>query len=274
MKNLNLLSVFASILITSNLFATVDVGAPINVENEVQEWQEEFAKKFNGKKSPTECRETKEIPGTFLCQSYTQNDMNLALTRASFFIEGNGGQSEVVVPTTDRQFQRYLRLIGGHDLQGKDLLKYYAAAKEACDKDKKMCPDPLETELFENFIVPKAQANPDFIIITFALHSGLNWRLVVTHEILHAEYFSNEKYRQVIDDFWHNTMSENQRDAIRQNLAQNYDAKNELLMKNEFQAYILMAGAERSELGEFVETYRQPLLDRLNKVGIKPIQVK
>ena len=62
--------------------------------------------------------------------------------------------------------------------------------------------------------------------------------------------------------------------AIRAVLGQHYDASDELLMKNEFQAYILMAGAESSELAGFVSKYRNPLSKRLVDNGVVPIQVQ
>ncbi|MDZ4662472.1 MAG: hypothetical protein SGJ18_12740 [Pseudomonadota bacterium] len=274
MNAVNTLVLFATLFSSSLSFATVEVGPTIKVQSEIKGWNNNFKVDVKSKKSLTQCRETQEISGTFLCQSHEQKEMNMALTRASFFVEGNNGKPGVIVPTTDSTFREFISAIGGHDLKGSDLLRYYDAAVTACDKDKTLCADPLETELFEEFIIPKARANPNFIVITFALVSAMRWQDVVTHEILHAQYFSDDTYRQVADSFWDNSMSTEEKEEVKRLLSNFYDTKNDLLMKNEFQAYILMANAKTSELGQLVQKYREPLLQKLAQAKRQPLQVK
>ena len=61
------------------------------------------------------------------------------------------------------------------------------------------------------------------------------------HELLHARYFASESYRQAVGDFWRETLSEEQRGLIRREFGTQFNARNEDLMINEFQAYLLQS---------------------------------
>lgn len=63
---------------------------------------------------------------------------------------------------------------------------------------------------------------------------------ILTHEISHAEYYSNPHFRRWCRKFWREVMTERQRANFRVFLAKSgYDADNEDLMINETQAYLL-----------------------------------
>lgn len=114
----------------------------------------------------------------------------------------------------------------------------------------------------------------NFVVISFAKQSRMHWTDVVTHEILHAQYFNVELFRQITDAFWAEEVSPEDKKLILSALDEIYDTSDELLMKNEFQAYILMTGAERNLLNEFVDKYRGPLMEKLKNAGIMPLQIK
>lgn len=64
-------------------------------------------------------------------------------------------------------------------------------------------------------------------------------RTILTHELAHAEYYTNSDYRAWCRKFWRETLTERQRESLRAFLARSgYDPGNEELMINEAQAYL------------------------------------
>src|SRR5690606_13466259 len=67
------------------------------------------------------------------------------------------------------------------------------------------------------------------------------------HEMLHGIFFTDEQYAQRCAQFWQQQLSEDEQRAFRSLLASlNYDPHFELLMINEFQAYMLTPDWENS----------------------------
>jgi len=63
---------------------------------------------------------------------------------------------------------------------------------------------------------------------------------ILTHEISHAEYYTNPQFRSWCRRFWREVLSERQRSNFRIFFSKSgYDAENEDLMINEAQAYLL-----------------------------------
>jgi len=70
--------------------------------------------------------------------------------------------------------------------------------------------------------------------------SALARRTILTHEISHAEYYTNPLYAAYCRRFWNGVMTEPQRAAFRRFLAQeSYNPDNEEMMINEMQAYLM-----------------------------------
>lgn len=275
-----------SLLTGVSALARVAILPSLKVESDIPAWTKSFnanvqdllRKNSYPAEGYVECRTIVEVTETFLCQSYTRREMNSALGRASFFIEGLGDPSNrgQLKRLDDPTYNSYKDLIGGHDLRGSDLLPFYQQVEAQCassHQDPQICADPQERDLFQSLILPQAQMLPNFVVITFDNESGLQWKLVITHEVMHAQYFNQPIYRAVVDSFWDHEVPETDKQKIRSQLGQYYDSTNELLMKNEFQAYILMSGAQFSELANFVSTYRAPLMKRLQDKGVTPVQV-
>jgi len=95
---------------------------------------------------------------------------------------------------------------------------------------------------------------------------------IIEHELLHAQYFSDDAYRNAIGEFWHRSLNVRQRNAFRSHLHGLYDSANEDLMINEFQAYMLQSH-EVDWLPGFRDKHRQPLLDFLIAKGLMPTKV-
>ncbi|WIM04924.1 MAG: hypothetical protein OHM77_09455 [Candidatus Nitricoxidivorans perseverans] len=65
-------------------------------------------------------------------------------------------------------------------------------------------------------------------------------RTILSHEISHAEYYTNPLYANFCRHFWRSVMTEGQRAAFRKFLStSSYDPNNEEMMINEAQAYLM-----------------------------------
>jgi len=227
-----------------------------------------------------ECRETKEIPDTFLCLFNSQEEMGYALSRASCFIEGSfcGHPKGTVVGFSDPGFRAAILQINGYDLKGSDLLRFHKAALKKCEevKEPDFCLNHYENRAFQDFIIPMATQSPGSVLITFARFSAQPWNQTLVHEIMHAQYFQDKKYSEVVDRFWKNELTETDRENIRKALSKAYDPKDEHLMINEFQAYILQTDAQAPAalLRDFVPRYRSRMMKKMSEAGIRPIEIQ
>ena len=224
-----------------------------------------------------ECRKTTEIRSTYFCLYSDQSAMNYALGRATCFIEGAfcNSPKATLLSTNDKTFLASVRQALGHDLRGEALIDFYKNLKGKCDHKAgaDFCPTPHESELFEHIIIPEFQKDKDFVIIAAAHLGRGNFVGTFSHEVLHAQYFNEEKYREAIDDFWERDLSTSEKTLIRDALSVAYDKSDEFLMKNEFQAYILEAGASTALLSKLVPRFGTRLMAKLKKAGTQPIQV-
>ena len=203
--------------------------------------------------------------------------MNLALTRAGVFIEGHAGLKGKIISHDEPELLDLLEMISGHDMKGEDLISFYKAASLACkasDYNSNICLNTQEKELFEKFILPEVAKNPNFVIITYALYSNLSYVDVVTHELLHAQYFTDAIFRKVVDNFWKKEVTIKDKEKFRKILSEVQDASNDYLMMNEFQAYILQAESENGSFDIFINKYKKLLLKSLLKEGKKPISIQ
>lgn len=224
----------------------------------------------------TECRWVAELEQVLLCGSYDRTAMNPPLTRAAIFVEV---RAHTVISRGDSLYRSYRAQIGGFDLlkdhpdpARPDLLHYYAALDRACAADAALCPD--EPERAMRALLERAWAGkPRFVLVTFAHVGPIPDDEVVSHEILHAQYFTSAAYRGAIDAYWRG-LTDAQRAEIRASLAGVYNPADEELMQNELQAYVLMSGGERARLRRFIPEHRAPMLELLAARGVRPIAVQ
>jgi hypothetical protein len=255
----------------------------INVATDVSNWNRRL--EINATKSGinvaeegyTECASVNEIKGAYLCASVHLRHTNEALVRASLYVEGlfNNPKGNIAKLSSPAYLEG-IRSIGGHDLNSDDLKDFWLKLQVACQTEgADVCPSKREKEFFEEFINPKLANNEKFVIISYGLHSILPWPEVVTHEIMHAQYFLQNEFRNIADNFWADTnrVSDSDKASVAKVLSRYYDTSTPSLLKNEFQAYILMSGAESNLLGRFVEKFRAPLLAEMKANGVIPVQV-
>ncbi len=269
---------------TSALAGLQNLPSPVDASSGIAIWNQDFAQTTAKLRSSgtldkvtgyTECREVREIRGAYLCQSEDQVQMNEALGRTSFFVEGLMGNPRGNVPSVkDPSVRRARTMIGGHDLKGKDLMDFHREATKKCATAPEYCLNPNEEEFYTTFVLPRAAVSEDFVVITYARKSTMPYTTVVTHEIMHAQFFLEPAYAQVAEEFWKNEVTAADRARVVSILGQYYDGTSDFLMMNEFQAYILMANAETDLLMDFVATYRDRLMQALAAKGVRPIQVQ
>lgn len=243
--------------------------APVLVASELVAWSD-----WLGEHPGVECRWVAELEHVLLCGSGDVGAINAALTRASIFVEM---RPRVVVERSDPLYATALSQIAGHDLMKRhpeglpDLVQFYAAVDRACTANRNTCPDASEQAMRE-LLEGAWAAHRDLVVVTFARHGPIADDETVSHEILHAQYFTDPKFREVITDYWW-LLPEEDRATVRRVLASTYSTKNHELMQNEMQAYALMSGGERTRFRALV-SHREALLRRLGERGIRPIAVQ
>lgn len=243
---------------------------PVNVSTGIKPWSQhiksnavrELIQLRNDKNGYTECRPTKALSNVILCGSYLQRDMNQFLLRAAMFSEGGIGrhQKGELVPITDKYIAAHLDVIGGHDIESKDLLAFYQQVKQHCSTHEEYCLTDNEASFHAAVITPLENRHAPFVIISFSVQSAARPEEVVSHEYIHAKYFLDSDYHAQITAYWNQVLNTQQRAEIRHKLQEiGYNAANEDLMRNEFQAYILMDYAEDSLLSSLTPHYRKQL---------------
>jgi hypothetical protein len=254
----------------------------INATNDMEKWTQEFRGKLKLIKGGlhsdlaySECREVEEISEAFLCQWGGMPEMNRAMIRATMFVEGTAGHKAGTIPgQSDFLTARAARMIVGHDLRGQDLKKFYDMAVKACETDKDKCLNESEKQFFDKIMPQIKRTEGKIVVITYAADGPMHPREVVSHEIMHAQYFLQPRYQQVADKLWKEVVTETDKTLAKQYLADAYDVTDDFLVRNEFQAYMLMSGAEDNLLGALAGRYRDRLFDAMEEAKVKPIQVK
>lgn len=255
------------------------IDKQIQITSGLPAWITEIAQKITDQRRNnavpatgyTECRETAELPDVIFCFADTQQTLALASGRAGTTVEGFlGAKPWELLPFSDPKLQNNLDSTGGTDLKSSDMRQYWDLVTKACAKNSQMCPSPQEAEFFSQVVAKLETRNRPFAVISAAIVSPFGITMAATHEVLHAQYFLNPKYREIVDQFWRQGLTDSKRSQIRAFLSAGYDANNEFLMINEFQAYALQARPSEAFPG-FV--FRESLTQRLEQAGASPIQV-
>lgn len=93
-----------------------------------------------------------------------------------------------------------------------------------------------------------AEANP--VLITLPHSDGedsdLLRRSILAHELSHGEFFTRPAYREHVQRFWEDVLSQSQRESLQGYLAGiGYDVSDRSLMLNEMQAYLIHTAEPR-----------------------------
>jgi hypothetical protein len=272
-------SFFISLFLLSSLAAQADIVAlpkAINVKDGIKNWNAELLNQVLSdaelrKRGLIECAELSELEGAYFCAATKKTYVNKALVRASMFSEGSEGlEKGQVISTDSKTYLEMVPLVLGHDVPSEALLGFWTALNQACERGG-TCPTAEEKEFFEEIVVPISQKRSQFVVITYSLDS--EWYQTVTHELMHAQYFLDSKFRETADKFWNENVSEADKAKIKKVLGQGYNQNDEFVMKNEFQAYLLDSQAKYSWLKDFAPIYRDALIKKLTEAGVPPLEV-
>ncbi len=170
------------------------------------------------------------------------------LNRVAAFVEKAGLPHDRVL--TDRELDSAIRARGdtvetfyfGHDYSADSLARFFALAD-----DQQIALGPQEEKLRallrqEGWLAPGVAAG---LISVPAV--GSNPRItasaraaILRHELSHGEFFSNPAYAEYVHDFWLKELTGEERGSVRRFLArEEYDVREEELMYNEMQAYLM-----------------------------------
>lgn len=252
----------------------VALSERVSVAKDIDHWNAALAQKTleNSelrKKGLMECAQVKELPAVILCNATKKHYMNMILTRASIFSEGTrGSQAGNLTSTNSEAYLKIERMAVGHDIPSNQLLNFWSQLQSACAQQS-LCPTKDEEEFFMRVVLPASREMPRFVVISYSLDT--DWWVTVTHEMLHAQYFLDPVYRETINQFWSESVSEKDRVDIKKILGAFYNGNDEFVMKNEFQAYLLQKNPEQYELRSYVSVYRERLLRKLQEAGVAPI---
>jgi hypothetical protein len=271
-----------TMLLASNAMASIQIETPIKPSSDLRNWVDQLKTEMpetnrqmglNPDSAFFHCRISTDNLSLHICIAPTAVRMNQVLVRATVFAEGSFGRGTKgkVVSTNHPRYADTGSQFFGHDLTGQDLLRFYNSALAECHEGKQeSCLSNGETEFFEQFVAPRAQADPNFILIAFSIESSIPWSEAASHELLHARYFLEENYRNAIDEFWEKHVLPKDKELLRFILSGAYDPSDEVLIRNEFQAYLMMKNADASLLKIFGNRYRPFLIKHLRSYGALP----
>lgn len=212
----------------------------------------------------------KGLENTYFAVFSSQELMNFVLDRPTSYLTEAGkirSHYSIVYP-----HNRKMETVG-HDLQASLLREFYQKYQEQLPR----LPVPtgrlgqkrlkMEEQFWQQFLLPHLNKEPQMILIAVSLDMSREELLgTSSHEVLHAVFYSQPHYREVIENFW-SQLSEKEKQSIREQFV-DYDSQNEELMMNEFQAYLLQRYPQEGLLKKSFKKYRPALLQELKDKGL------
>ena len=127
----------------------------------------------------------------------------------------------------------------GHDYTSTELALFYNLARgQSLNRSERQ----LRELVIENGLIADVNGTYEPVqtescIISF-IHNS-QWRDILAHELSHAEYFTNDTYREYCNNFWNEVMTPDDRKGFTNFLRWDYyDITNTDLTINETQAYL------------------------------------
>lgn len=214
----------------------------------------------------------KDVPGVVL---YITNDlvgMNNLFLRMSTYVEV---KEELYVG-----HKLFWQRAAGHDLRGEDILRYLDAINSnpqfytSKDKEEQFRLNQ-EREFSDKVLAPLLNKDPKRVALGIA--AGYYAKSILSHEILHGQFFLNAELRNAVIDFWRHKVRVSDQEKFKNAVKDSYDLNDESLMANEFFAHILQTGAEEFQRNSptmlaLIEKYKKIYLDDLASKGLKLIR--
>jgi len=109
---------------------------------------------------------------------------------------------------------------GGHDIKGSVLKSFFDQAMKDCGLK---CLNEHEREFYTNVFVPAFKKNPESVFISFALSNTAPSSSVVAHEALHAQHFTQDKFREIDDRYFESSLSKEEQEYVKAKLCASID---------------------------------------------------
>lgn len=142
------------------------------------------------------CFYLKDVKRTLLCLFDNQETMEATVGNTMLFAWANCNQLTPFHESAPKEYR-----LGGADLRGEDLKKRSSII------DGNTGVGVLESTFYKEIILPEIKKHGNnFSLISAMVFSNYyedSWnKHVITHEILHAQYFVEEKFRKAVDDYF------------------------------------------------------------------------
>ncbi len=170
--------------------------------------------------------------------------------------------------------KEYIGLVG-HDFEESHLRAFAAEFSEVegglgipiLEGDRlKLC---REREFWKEYLIPRIERSDDLILLGGSFEDAVV-EGTVSHELLHAVYYSDERARRLVAEFWDENVTDADKLGITGALErEGYEVSgNAAMLQNEFLAYLLERTASREILKPWVPAYAAKLRQRLADNGI------
>jgi hypothetical protein len=177
--------------------------------------------------------------------------MNWALGRAATFQT----QGRVISDQGLSQKDTVIQSFAGHDLPAVVLNRFEAALRVQSFKKHNTAPVRYESKFWESVIWPILRMDPDAILIAASLNEKPE--KIISHELLHAQFYENPDLQSKIQKFWNENVTPEDRKLYLEILKhEGYDTDNSEMVINEFFAYTLEKGNPVIFPPELIQRYR------------------
>lgn len=215
------------------------------------------------------CSPIKNVKLTYFCIFFHNNTMTDALARLSTYYEGDGHHRAGTFVNLESDSAHYLgkNLIAGHNMNSTSMRNFFELASA-----KNEFLNHRERRFKENvFKQLEEHSNGQYYEFITASIQG-DHRRTLSHEADHALFGSYPEYRDAVYKFWDEVVTEKDKKGMIEILTDvmHYPKDDVKVLRDEFQAFMLMEGAESLAFYEYIGKYQEKLYKTLLKTGIKP----
>ncbi len=228
---------------------------------------------FKGWEDYTECAEVVGLPSVYLCLSYELAVMNRMFTRLSAFSEGQYRDKPGREPLREME-HRYtiasVKRTAGHDIRGKAAIDFFKVGRR--DKSLNEWERRFERQALRTIV---EKYGDRFVLLAASIDSPGSLVSTVGHEILHAQFFTDEVFRGTTIEYYQSLHASRRKAMVKVLAKLGYAADDAELMANEMMAYLLNpdAGAAAAYFRKWVPECSDQLLENLAYAGSPAIQL-
>lgn len=238
--------------------------------------------------------EVEGLPGVFLFITHYQHTMNeafvrlaglkgevqglpkgiLAPSRYGLATEVSPAESDALMRMNAARIENEERA-SGQNIPGAD----FVLLQRELTQRMASAPSWYRPDWAEGALLHTVQNDPRFLkygdrfyVIAMSVQNSITSSAPValgtlSHEIYHALYYTQPAYYATVQHFFHQVITNEEREFVRTTLRKWYGDNEEVII-DEFQAYLLEPGAENSYLGPLVPTRKAQLISALQAAGV------